>query len=284
MRRNGRIMIAGVALGGALTLVGCEAASEARGTNSILALSQPVSPAEAADMALDEYNADARARGIVLLANAYFGNEPPYMELYRDAVDDPDPAVRAAAARALSIHGTPEDVPFLMDLLSPDTEESEAVRLEAARTLQRIYNPEAVPTLLNATRRPDPLATTELVAEESPEVRAEAAIALGQYAEPRVVERLISTLDDRHLAVNSAARRSLKTLTGQDYGFDRRAWVHWYDQAEDPFAGRSEYQYPVFERDEKLIEVLLPFLPGPPNEPQARPAGMPPTPTPAPSE
>lgn len=256
-------------------LAGCEAAQEARGARSLLALGQPVSPTEAADMALDEYNADARARGTVLLANAYFGDEEPYLDLYLDHIDDPDPAVRAAAARALSLHGRPEHVPLLTDRLSRDTESSEAVRLEAARALQRIHNPDAVPTLLAAIRRPDPIDPE--VGEANAEVRAESAFALGQYAEPRVFEGLIAALEDRQLAVNNAAHASLRTLTGQDFGFDRRAWIDWYSATEEPFAGRGEYRYPVFQRDRRWVEVLLPFLPAPPNEPSAPPAGMSPT-------
>lgn len=258
-------------------LQSCESAQEARGATSLLGLAQPVSPTEAAEMALDEYNPDARARGTVLLANAYFGDQEPYLELYVDHIDDPDPAVRAAAARALSIHGSPEHVPLLIQRLDPATEPSEAVRLEAARALQRIHNTQAVPTLLAAIRRPIPT-DPEAGGEPNPDVRAEAAIALGQYAEPRVFEGLVVALEERHLAVNTAARDALRTITGQDFGFDRRAWARWYETVTDPFAGRGEYRYPVFQRDRRIHEVLLPFLPEPPNEPSAPPVGMPPAP------
>ena len=86
------------------------------------------------------------------------------------------------------------------------------------RALQRLHSPAAIPALVKLVEEPN---------EPEAMVRAAAADALGQYADARVLEALIAALRDRDLAVNEAARRSLQTLTGQDFGQNFRAWVAW---------------------------------------------------------
>lgn len=221
-------------------------------------------------MALDPYNADHRARGTILLANAPFGGDELYHELYVRQVGDEEANVRASGLRGLGLHGRPEDVGLILPQLE---DEIPAVRLEAVRALQRIHNPEAIDALIISTRLPDPTEEAGRTGEPEPMIRGEAAFALGQYAEPRVVQPLIAALADRFLVVNESARRSLRTLTGQDFGFDRRAWLEWYRDTETPFAGRGEYVYPTFRRG-KFWWEYLPFVPGPPNETPAPPVGL----------
>lgn len=260
--------------------LGCDTPESMRGATSLLQLAQPESPIEAANMAIDPWDADARAKGTMLLANGYFGGEPPYRALYLDRTGDTDPNVRAAALRGLALHGQPEDVPAIIALLD---DENARVRLEAARALQRVHNPEAIDALIVHSRLPvtptPPTATSPGTSgrpgENEPVVRAEAAHALGQYAEPRVIVPLVSALDDRFLAVNEAARASLRTLTGQDFGLNRRAWLDWYEDADAPFANRTAYVYPTFQRDRFFWEYI-PFVPQPPNETSSTPAGFPP--------
>ena len=274
-----RSLVALVGVGG-LAGLGCESRESMRGARSLLQLAQPTSPLEAANMAIDPWDADARAKGTMLLANGYFGGEPPYRALYLDRTGDTDPNVRAAALRGLALHGQPEDVPVIIGLLD---DENTRVRLEAARTLQRVHNSEAIDALIVHSRLPvlptPPTPTSPgspgLAGESEPIVRAEAASALGQYAEPRVVVPLISALDDRFLSVNEAARASLTTLTGEDFGLDRKAWFAWYDKTKTPFAGRTAYVYPAFSRD-KFFWEYIPFVPPPPNETASTPAGFPP--------
>lgn len=235
-----------------------------RGADSLLQVFEGPTPTEAAELALDKYNPDNRFRGVQLLANADFGGQEPYIPLYVDALKDEDPGVRWIGVRALGRHGDPEHVPMIIERLhDSDT----LVRAESARTLQRLHNPVAIDALLNAI---DP------EAEPEASVRAEAAHALGQYAEPRVVQALIARLDDSSLAVNRNTLVALRTLTGQDFGLDRRAWLDWVDATPDLFAARQPYTYPVFQRDKKLVE-WLPFVSPPPNEAESTPVGLPPT-------
>jgi hypothetical protein len=275
-----RHLIAAALLGALAPLTGCDVPESARGSKSLLALWSPPTPLEAAEMAVDPWDADNRARGTMLLANGYFGGEDPYHALYLERARDEDPNARAAGVRGLALHGQPEDVPLLVELLE---DENTRVRLEATRALQRIYNPVAIDPLIVRTRLPvlpTPPTATSPGAPGSPgeaeaQIRAEAAIALGQYADVRVLVPLIAALDDRSLAVNRAARRSLGILTGQDRGLDRKEWLEWYSEADAPLAGRTDYEYPVFERD-KFFWEHLPFVPAPPNETASTPVGFPP--------
>ncbi|MDX2113998.1 MAG: HEAT repeat domain-containing protein [Planctomycetota bacterium] len=257
------VCLALVGLGAGL---GCRGVRAGRGNSnqaptSIFGIFQPPTPAQAAAWAADEYDADKRYRGTLLLANAPFGGEGVYVEMYTKAAKDEDPAVRAAAIRGLALHGSPEHVPLILDQIEdPDR----LLRWESARALQRLHNPAAVPALIRRLT-PDN--------EEDPLVRAAAADALGQYPEVRVVDGLITALGDRDLAVNNAALRSLRTLTGQDLSDNVRAWVAWKKDRQDLFAARRPYIYPVFYRDKNWVEVILPVF-SPPNEIAASPVGM----------
>lgn len=249
-----------------VSISGCDAPDLGlqKGSNSVFSAFSGPTPTEAADLALDQYNANNRYRGTLLLSSATFAGEPVYMALFRDNIDDADPGVRAVSARAVARHGTPGDAELLIGLLQ-DADTS--VRIEAARGLQRIHNPAAVPALLNAL---------DMTKEPEAQVRFEAASALGQYPQTIVLEQLIAAFDDPNLAVNRNTLSSLRTLTGQDFGFEQRAWLEWYKATETPFVARSGYMYPVFNRDKNWWEYI-PFVPQPPNEPASVPAGMPTT-------
>ena len=262
-----------VVVAGSACLGGCDVFDDVKpGAQSLFDLWQLPSPSEAAEMAVDPYDADKRYRGTMLLANAYFAGQDVYVRLFEDAAKDQDSGVRLAGTRALANHGSSKHVAILVERLK-DTEP--LVRLEAARGLQRLHGEEAIEPLMNSSRDPDLVALRDEESEENPDIRTEAAHALGQYRTDAVVQHLIKALADSKLSVNRSALASLKTLTGQDFGFDRRQWVTWYGEASDPFAAGTPYVYPVFQRDKTFLEYL-PFVSPPPNEVAATPAGMPP--------
>lgn len=275
--RRTRTVAGALALVAAAALGGCstdfERARGAEGIFEAVRLQGGPSPRELAAMAVDPYDANNRYLGTLGLAGAYFAGGEAYIALFENHADDPDSGVRSAALRGLGNHGEPRHVPLLVRGLSdPDDQ----VRLEAARGLQRLHDAGAIPALLSAIREPAD-ARVQPGEEPNPDVRAEAAVALGQYAEPRVVEGLIAALRDESLGVNRAAVLSLRTLTGQDYGLDHEAWVGWRDRTSDSgemFRGRGLYLYPVFRRSRKWWEYL-PLIPPPPNEVPATPAGLP---------
>ncbi len=233
-----------------------------------LMFSQPTAEAYLAD-AEDPFDADRRYRGTLKLSSFNFGGEPVYVSLYAKNAEDEDASVRAAACKALGRHGGTEHGPLLAKLLrDPDA----GVRLEAAKGLQRIHAPESTDALLVASREPESVRAG--VTEEDPEVRAEAALALAQYRELKVLQGLIGALSDSRLAVNRNALLSLRVLTGQDLGYSRGEWLDWLKNTKDPFAAAAMFEYPAYSRERWYIEYL-PFVPRPPNENSSTPAGMP---------
>lgn len=260
-----------LALASLALLTGCfdpETRKTIADNDSLLApIFQRTTPAVAASWAADPYDADKRARGTLLLANAPFGGADAYLALYRQNLADKEPNVRASSAQGLALHGSPEDVPALAPLLK---DKDLQVRLSAARALQRLHNPVAV----------DPLVLA-LAIDKEPEaqVRAEAASALGQYPTAKSLQALMASLGDDSLSVNRAALEALRTLTGQDQlEADRKAWVKWSSAggpgAADPFARQRKYVYPVFSREYRWLDYV-PFMPEVPNETAAEPAGAP---------
>ena len=114
--------------------------------NGILALVAPPTPAEAARMMSDPFDADKRYKGVTWISNAPWGGADVYLRAYRDMVkNDTDNGVRAVAARALAFHGTPEDALAVVPLLKSD---DKRVRQTAARALQRLHNPAVIPDLV----------------------------------------------------------------------------------------------------------------------------------------
>lgn len=245
-------------------LTACQAFRDApAGATSVLQLFfQPTSTADIAKQALDPRSADNRYRGTLALARAPFGGDDPYLAHYLDCLADADAGVRSAGLLGLALHGSPRQAPEVAVLLDdPDPR----VRADAARTLQRLHNPLAVEPLIAAatSTSPDDIA-----------LRSEAAHALGQYPQPRVLDALIASLDSPDLAVNHAALSSLTILTGQDFGYDTQAWFTWTRSTPAPFASGRVYTYPVFDRRLSLLARYVPFIPRPPSEVPTAPAGL----------
>jgi len=244
-----------------LGLTACDSLESARGTQGLFDLFQPPSPEDAVELAVDEYDPDKRYRGTAMLANAEFGGEDPYLRLFEDAARDPDAGVRQVGVRALGIHGTPEHVPLILERLE---DEEWLVRREAARTLQRLHADEAVVPLMEHIDRDS---------EPNAGVRGEAAHALGQFPEQRVLQALIQALGDPSLAVNHNTIVALEFLTGQNLGYEPAAWLAWLEDTDDPFAAGRVYTYPGFERG-KIWYEYIPFFDEPPYEAESIPVGL----------
>jgi hypothetical protein len=211
----------------------------------------PPTPTQAAIMALDQHDPDARRMGITLLANSPFGGEPEYLKMYRDyVVEDRDPLVRAASIKALARFGNSEDVLLIAPWLNRNIEESTQVRKASATALQRLHNPDVIPTLLRSLRDKD----------EDGQVRASVATALGQYPENQVFIGLIASLQANDLSINLSAAQSLHSLTGQVFGTDWDAWYEWGERSvqtnHNIFENMSVYEYPTYQHQARWWDKL----------------------------
>lgn len=247
----------------AASLSACGPVAKIRpGAESVLAVFAPPTPEEALALATDAFDANKRYQGLSFIAGAPWGGEAQYIQLFQERLADSDPGVRAMAARALGSYGSATDAPAIAKLLVEDKDVN--VRIASARALQRLHNPETIDELFVAL---------DAAKEAEPAVRVEAASALGQYAETRVVERLIAAMADESLPVNLRVRDSLRTLTGADFGTSQAEWQNWYKTSSTPFASASGYTYPNFNRSQRWFEYI-PFVRQPPNEATGIPAGL----------
>ena len=240
------------------------------GSESIFTLVRGPSLEEGAAWAIDKFDAEKRYRGTLIIADQPFAGEELYLRVFLDNIKDEDARVRMASIRGLANHGRPEHAALIIPLLK---DADPQVRKEAARGLQRLSSDDAVEPLIAASREPD-LEAKEPTGEADDAVRVEAVDALGQFPSDKVLQSLVQSLADSRLVVNEAARSSLRTLTGQDFGLDRRAWLDWLRVTREPFKARALYTYNVFHRDIKWYE-RLPFVSKPPNETTSIPNGMP---------
>jgi len=222
----------------------------------------PPTPSEAATWMFDEYDPEKRRKGMVLISNAPFGADETYVKAYRLRVEEEkNPIVRATAVRALARHGGPEDATLIASKLE---DESLQVRIEAAKGLQRLHDPEVVPAMLTSLRKES----------EDVEVKIALASALAQYPEDRVFQALIQNgLGAGELVLNTTAAESLRTLTGQDFADDPRAWLAWYRSSSAPFGGQQDYYYPTYHRDITWLEHLAFWTSKEWEQPQ-QPAGL----------
>ena len=133
-----------VACCAAFLLGGCEGASI---TDSVRGL-MGTSPDEKVDMAFDESDPDRRREGIYELSGEDWGLQGDYLEAYALMLkSDKDPYVRVAAARALGKAGDAKYRPALVEALD---DPSPAVRTAAARSLDSVPGDEAVQPLQKA--------------------------------------------------------------------------------------------------------------------------------------
>jgi HEAT repeat protein len=201
----------------------------------------PPTPGEVARDAFNVYDADKRRKAVDLLAASKFGGEPAYLRMYRLLIDDGDPTVRASCVKALALHGQVEDVPLLITRLQ---DKVAIVRWESAKALQRIHSETAAAPLVKTLREDD-----------DSDVRSAAAFALGQYANEDVFQGLVGALDDRKFGVVHSARRSLKLLTGYDFGSDAAAWLIWSNQNQGKlFAHQRTYTYMPYQKPRGLMD------------------------------
>ena len=242
-----KLTLAIISVVGAAVLASCDSMSSdfANLSNSF----SPPTPAQAAQWALDPYDAENQRRGTVLLANAPWGGSPAYLSMYRLYVEDnADPLVKASALDALARHGEVSDAELISKQLQ---NKNIQVKVAAAKALQRIHDPQV--TAILCSRGTDE--------GEDASVRIEVAIALGQYAADDSFQALCTMIDQRELAVNLAANDSLRLLTDHDFALDRRLWLSWYRADKKPFRKELQYLYPTYQREKGFWDYITFWAP-----------------------
>lgn len=186
-------------------------------------------PKRYALMMEDTNSPDARRRGMLELVERPYGGKPPYTTRYAQIAAERNPdgskvdyLLRASAIRALNRSREPGHTALFISGLG---DESDWVRLESAKALNRLPDPEAITALLAVVARPD----------ENKDIRIAAAEALQHYKRLEVARVLTVLLGDREFALIWQARRSLRRLTGKDYGYDDAAWLQFLSGPESPF-------------------------------------------------
>ena len=163
----------------------------------------------------DPYFPDERVAGINRLVAEDFGKKPPYTERYKQiAVSDEDWLVRATAVRALNRARDKSSTGVFIRALS---DENARVRLEGAKALANVPDPAAVGILIKAVNN----------ADEDRDVRIAATQALKHYKTAEVARVLVNTLQGRDFSIAWQARRSLITMTGQDFRYDDGKWAEY---------------------------------------------------------
>lgn len=184
------------------------------------------------------YNA-ARALGKI-------GDEratPPLIK----SLNDKEWEVRFYAAEALGNIGDDRAAKPLANVLLSDS--NEKVRLAAIEALDKVDGREEYRAVISALSDTDPEVrgyAAELLAswdirdslptiirmlkEDRPNItRASCAHALGVYKDIAASLALIQALGDEYKDVRIYALESLKRISGQNYGYDKDKWNHWFE-------------------------------------------------------
>ena len=169
--------------------------------------------------------------------------------LFRTAVDDESPRVRAAAARALADTGEGGDV--LAARLQ--IEHHPQVLIELVDGLGRLSSERAVSALIDELKTPR---LVELPGQFDVDLRTYVADSLIQTGVRDAVPALIATLDSHVDGVSQASRRALRFLTNHRLrpGAASDDWKTWWEDNRDASrdtwlsAGFQEAGYDVPER------------------------------------
>jgi hypothetical protein len=171
-------------------------------------------PRTASREMIDPNNPDKRREGTLKLVDFKFGRSGPSLIVYSHVAEDPDYTVRAAGLRALNRSRAKGYTYLYLKSLQDD---QPLVRLQAVDALSNIPDPDAINDLVD-----------HLNSDISPDVRISCADALRNYKNGEVASALVTVLDDRNFGVAWQARQSLELISGQDYRYDKNAWLDYF--------------------------------------------------------
>ncbi len=222
-------------LAGAVLLAGCEdlfSPSASRNydelVNRMIGAIKGRSPEDAAKSLFDVTSPDERRDAIAYLETKSWGHEAPYMRAYEILTTDPHPMVRAQALRALGSSGQASAGQYLAKGLE---DKDVQVRRDAAYGLVTTWNDVATPGLILHSHPPRDSLAVPPDGEADAQVRIFAVRALARANAPDAFRALIDALGDKDAAVARYAQGSLVAATGQNFSYDTKAWLTWYQQA-----------------------------------------------------
>jgi HEAT repeat protein len=140
-------------------------------------------------------------------------------QLARQIQIEPDPFVREIVIETIANFRTPLAQQVLQAGLH---DEESAVRIASCRALGAQADPGTVKNLEKTLR-----------ADNDQDVRLAAAEGLGAIKTPDSIQALSIALEDQDPALQFVAVESLKSVSGQDFGGDVRAWRQ-YAAGQDP--------------------------------------------------
>lgn len=161
-------------------------------------------------------------------------------QLARQIQVEPDPLVREAIVETIAEFRTPLAAQVLEAGLADDDVE---VRRQCCRALGRRGDPTAVAVLARVVSN-----------EQNVDVRLEAVEALGAINSPDAYAALALALEDRDPALQFAGVKSMKAISGKDFGGDVNAWLQ-YARGEIPTPTGQESEISVAGR----LRNLAPF-------------------------
>jgi len=127
----------------------------------------------------------------------------------------PNPTVRVAALEAIARIKPQESTGYLESALKDLLPE---VRITALETLMK-HKADRALTLKSAS---------DLLRDKNPAVRTTAVQSLRELRERDGLRALVDRLPDASWRLRYDIITALKDLTGQDFGFDAKAWFNWY--------------------------------------------------------
>jgi HEAT repeat protein len=135
-------------------------------------------------------------------------------ELAQRIQTETDPAVRIEIVKALGDSRSASAADVLRAGLGyPRPDPDAEVRLAICASWGRVGGDEARAMLASA-----------LANDTDGDVRVQAAQSLGEFNHSGNMQALAAALEDSNIAVQHAAMQSMKSVTGQDFGEDAKAW------------------------------------------------------------
>lgn len=204
---------AGLLLGICLLAVlgGCGGSRDRTPFNDAMRSITGPSASELVEWAFDPNDSDKRREGIIGLSSRSWGLQEPYLKGYAALLrTDPDPMVRAAAARALGLAG---DANYATDVTRGLLDREVAVRQDAATALDRVYDANTAMFL-----------RTRALNDPDQDVRAKCCKALRHHRHIENVRALVDCLNDKEYSVRYQARGALVAIVGRDFGPYAEDW------------------------------------------------------------